>query len=209
MWQLIIGSLTLSVIHALIPNHWIPLIAISKAERWKTGETMLATFITAFFHLLSTILIGILVGLVGIRIFEKYEHFSHIIAPVVLITLGIIYLILDITKKYKHNHHDINLTSKKSKTAIITSLAIGMFFSPCIELEAYYFQAANFGMPGIFIVSVIYMAVTLTCIMGLVYLGVLGLNKFNSHFLEHHSKSITGGVLVILGIMSFFMEHHH
>lgn len=209
MWQLIIGSFTLSILHALIPNHWIPLIAISKAEKWKTGETMLATFITAFFHLLSTILIGILVGFVGIRIFEKYEHFSHIIAPVVLIILGIIYLIIDITKKNKHSHHDIDLTAKKSKAAIIASLAIGMFFSPCIELEAYYFQAANFGTLGIFTVSLIYMIVTLSCIMALVYLGIIGLNKFNSHFLDHHSKSITGVVLIILGCMAFFMEHHH
>jgi len=53
MWQIFLGSLLLSVIHALIPNHWIPLIAISKAEKWTIKETLFATFITGFSHMIS------------------------------------------------------------------------------------------------------------------------------------------------------------
>lgn len=207
MWQLIIGSLVLSLIHALIPNHWIPLIAISRAEKWNTKETMFATFVTAFFHLLSTVLIGLLVGFLGIKIFESYEHISHIAAPIVLIGLGIIYLLIDLSNRnHKHHHHNINLSNKKSKGAIITSLSIGMFFSPCIELEAYYFQAANFGKIGILAVSLVYLIVTLGLIMSLVYLGLKGVNRFSSHLLEHHAKRITGTVLILLGFIGYFIE---
>lgn len=209
MWQLFIGSLALSVIHALIPNHWIPLIAIAKAEKWKMRESMMATFITAFFHLLSTILIGILVGFLGITIFEHYEHISHVVAPIVLVSLGLIYLIIDYRAKGHHHHHEIKLADKKSKTAIITTLAISMFFSPCIELEAYYFQAAQFGAMGIFTVSMVYLVVTLSLIMGLVYLGLKGMNKLSSQMLENHAKRITGITLIILGVVGYFMEHQH
>lgn len=204
MWQLIIGSFTLSIIHALIPNHWIPLIAISQAENWKMRETLFATFITAFFHLLSTILIGVLVGFAGIAIFEKYEPISHIVAPAVLVVLGIVFIILG--TKNNHHHHEIDIKNKKTKTAIIASLAIGMFFSPCIELEAYYLQAANFGFNGILAVSLVYLIVTLILIMGLVYLGLKGVGRLKTHFLEHHAKSITGVVLIVLGLIAYFVE---
>lgn len=208
MWQLILGSFSLSIIHALIPNHWIPLIAISKAENWKMRESMFATFVTAFFHLLSTILIGFLVGFAGIKLFENFEHISHIAAPIVLVVLGIVFLVLGIGHNHHHNH-DIDIKSKKSKAAIITSLAIGMFFSPCIELEAYYLQAANFGLKGIIAVSVVYLIITLVLIMGLVYIGLKGIKQLHSHFLEHHAKSITGIILIVLGLIAYFVELQH
>ncbi len=209
MWQLIIGSVSLSLVHALIPNHWLPLIAIAKTENWKTREALFATFITAFFHLLSTVLLGIIVGLVGIKLIEEFEHFSHIFSPLILIGLGLIYLSLDIFKRGRKHEHTIDVSSKKSKVAIITTLAISMFFSPCIELEVYYLEAAKFGFWGIFNVSLIYMLVTLSCIMLLVYMGLKSLNKFSFTFMEKHAKGVTGLVLLALGVAAFFLEHSH
>ena len=42
--------------------------------------------------------------------------------------------------------------------------------------------------------------------VSLVYLGLKGVNKLNSHFLDHHEKSITGVVLVLLGLLAYFVE---
>lgn len=93
MFQLFLGSLLLSVIHASIPNHWLPLVAISKSENWSRRETIAATAIAGFSHTASTILIGILVGLLGFRLSENYEPIVRIIAPVVLIVLGSMYIL--------------------------------------------------------------------------------------------------------------------
>ena len=40
MWQLFLGSLLLSLIHATIPNHWLPVVAVGKAEKWTMNETL-------------------------------------------------------------------------------------------------------------------------------------------------------------------------
>jgi len=210
MWQLFLGSLLLGLIHPLFPNHWIPLIAISKTEKWTNKETIVATLITGFSHTLSTIIIGIIVGFVGIKLSESYSYITRIAAPLILVLLGIIYLLLDFRSSHHHHHHfDINnenLKNRRSKTAIIFTLCIGLFFSPCIEIEAYYFQAATKGWIGIFIVSLVYLIMTLTMMVSLVYLGLKGVNKFNLHFLDHHEKSITGIVLILLGLLAYFVE---
>jgi len=209
MWQLFLGSLLLGLIHPLFPNHWIPLIAISKTEKWTNKETVVATLITGFSHTLSTILIGVIVGFVGIKLSESYSYITRIAAPLILVTLGVIYLLLDLKSTHHHHHFDLNnatLKNRKSKTAIIFTLCIGMFFSPCIEIEAYYFQAATQGWIGILLVSVVYLIMTLSIMVALVYLGIKGVNKFKSHFLDHHEKAITGVVLVLLGLLAYFVE---
>ncbi len=209
MWQVFLGSLLLSLIHALIPHHWIPIIAISKTEKWTNREAIFATFITGLSHMASTIVIGIIVGFIGIKLAESYSTITSIVAPTILLVIGIAYLILDLRAKHHHHHfemEDIALKNKRSRTAILTSLSIAMFLTPCVEIEAYYFQAATFGWSGIFIVSAVYLVMTLLFMFGLVYLGLKGVNKLNLSYLERHAKRITGIVLIALGVVAYFVE---
>jgi nickel/cobalt exporter len=209
MWQLFLGSMLLGLIHPLFPNHWIPLIAISKTEKWTNKETIVATLITGFSHTLSTIIIGIVVGFVGIKLSESYSYITKIAAPLILVLIGVIYLILDVRSSHHHQHFELNndsLKNRKSRAAIIFTLCIGLFFSPCIEIEAYYFQAASQGWIGILLVSLVYLIMTLTIMVFLVYMGLKGVNKFNIHFLDHHEKMITGIVLILLGSLAYFVE---
>jgi nickel/cobalt transporter (NicO) family protein len=209
MWQIIIGSFLLSVVHATIPNHWLPFIAISKSEKWTIRETLSATGIAGLAHILSTIIIGVFVGFIGLQLSNAYSQISEIIAPSILVIIGIIYILIDFRKK---NHAHINEKEikerfkNKSKLTIITSLSVVMFLSPCAELEAYYFQAGTLGWNGILIVSAIYTFATVSFMILLVYLGLLGVNKFKFHYLEHHEKRVTGIFLILLGIAAYFIK---
>lgn len=206
MIQLVIGSFLLSLIHAAIPNHWVPLVLISKAEKWSKSETLTATAITAIAHTVSTIVLGIVIGMIGFKLSNTYDVIAHVVAPLILIFMGLIYFSLDL----KHSHHehlpDEKKLPKKSKAAIIITLSTAMFFSPCLEIETYYFTAGTHGWIGIAIVSIIYLLVTVSGIVILVSLGSRSVDKFKWHFLEHHEKRITGIVLITLGILSFFIE---
>ncbi len=209
MYQIFIGSLILSTIHALIPNHWLPLIALGKTEKWTQNQTLLATVITGVAHTLSTIIIGIVVGLVGYKLSEKYSLISETIAPAILIGLGLIYIAIDFSS-HQHQHNKkpiVNDQKNKSRwVAILTSLSVAMFLTPCVEIEAYYFQAGTIGWIGIFIVSAVYLMTTLVVMLFLVSLGMKGVSTFKSDFLEHHEKGITGVVLVALGLLAFFVK---
>jgi nickel/cobalt transporter (NicO) family protein len=211
MYQIFIGSLVLSLIHASIPNHWIPLITIGKTEKWSQRQTILATIITGFAHTLSTVIVGIVVGLIGFRLSSKYGLISDIIAPSILLCLGVVYLLHDFRgshlHEHGHSHQPASPASGKDKwSVILTTLSIAMFLTPCVEIEAYYFQAGIKGWDGIFIVSIVYTLTTVLTMLILVYLGMKGINRFKSHFLEHHEKGITGAVLIALGLLAFFVK---
>lgn len=205
MWQIFIGSIILSIIHALIPNHWLPLIAIGRAEKWTQQETLSAALITALAHIASTIIIGIAVGFIGYKLSGAFELISSILAPLVLIVLGLVYVIIDLLHANRHEHARLSVNQNvRSRFAILVSLSLAMFVSPCIELEAYYFQAGTHGWIGILVVSVVYAIVTPALMVLLVYLGMKGLDRFNWHFLEHHTRKITGFVLIALGLLAYF-----
>jgi putative Mn2+ efflux pump MntP len=211
MYQVFIGSLILSTIHALIPNHWLPLIAVAKTEKWTQYQTLLATVITGVAHTLSTIIIGFVVGFIGYRLSSDYTFISETIAPLILVGLGVIYIIVDISGHH-HHHHDHATVTRPGKAgksrwiAILASLGLAMFLTPCIEIEAYYFQAGTIGWIGIFIVSAVYLVTTVAIMLALVYLGMKGAGTFRSHFLEHHEKRITGIVLIALGMLALFVK---
>lgn len=211
--QVFIGSFLLSIVHALIPSHWLPLVAIGKAEKWSSAETTSVAIITAVSHTLSTVVIGIIVGLVGYKLSETYHYITHYIAPVILVILGLVYFYLEYRHskvKTEHNHYHVDVDGivkqKKSKRSIVLTLSIAMFFSPCLEIEVYYFTASRLGWIGIGIVSTVYFFVTVIGIVLLVYLASKGVQKLKWHFLEHHEKIISGVILILVGLLAFFVE---
>jgi hypothetical protein len=86
--QVLAGALILSVIHGVMPDHWIPLVAVSKTEKWSRRETLFATILVGIPHTISTIGIGIIVGLIGYKI-SSYEIVGRIASPSVLVILGL------------------------------------------------------------------------------------------------------------------------
>lgn len=208
MTQILLGSLLLSAIHALIPNHWIPLVAIGRAEGWSRAETLLVTGVVGLAHVTSTILIGIVAGLLGLELSTRYSSVASVVAPTVLIGLGILYLALELTgRRRPHGHFASGERGRKgSRFSLVASLGAAMFFSPCIEIEAYYFTAGALGWPGILAVSLVYLIVTVAGMVVLVDLGLEGAARIQSHFLEHHEKAVTGLLLVALGLLAYFVE---
>lgn len=205
MYSIITGTILLAITHALIPNHWLPLVAVAKAEKWERSELMLIASITASAHVLGTIIIGIALGLVGTTLAQEYEEYVHIIAPVLLIVFGFVYF----TVNLPHHRHLTNTDVdhyKRSKTRWILIFTAVMFLSPCIEVEGLFLTAGAFGLDNILLLAMIYALVSLTGILTLVMLAFKGVQLMNAGFIEQNEKRITGMVLIIVGIATFFLH---
>ena len=203
MVTLITGSLVLSILHALIPNHWLPVLAISRKENWSIGQTTSVTFITGLSHALSTVLIGVVIGVVGVTLAEHIESFAHLVAPLILILLGLFY----VYQHHRHKHFHLHPQPKSiSKRRVVVGLVVAMFFSPCFEIEAYFLIAGAHGWGQVTLLAVLYTVVTVTGMVVWVRLAYRGLFKLNWHALEHNAGIITGATLILTGIASFFIH---
>ena len=204
MYSIITGSLILSLLHATIPNHWLPVIAIGRKEKWSVNEVTEITFISAIAHGLSTIIIGFILGILGARLADKIEYFTHFIAPVILILLGFFF----IYRHHNHKHFHLNdvVKKKKSKKKIILALVLAMFLSPCMEIEAYFLLAGTQAKWLIWFIAAMYLVITTLGMITLVRLAYLGVLKLNWHSLEHNAGIITGITLIATGILAFFIH---
>ena len=204
MYSIITGSLIISLLHAVIPNHWLPVIAIGRKEQWSIAEVTRVTFICALAHGISTILIGVMLGFVGAKLDNNISHFTSIIAPTTLIVLGLVF----IYRHHRHRHFHINgsVEKRRTKAAIITALVIAMFFSPCMEIEAYFLLAGAQATWLVGLLALLYLLITTTGMLLLVRFAYKGLLKLNWHSLEHNAGIITGLTLVVTGLITFFIQ---
>lgn len=200
--EILTGAVIISLLHALIPNHWLPIIAIGRQHKWSINEVTQITFITALAHILSTVIIGVILGSVGHKLAHNIEHLTHTIAPIILIIMGLVY----IYRHYKHKHFHLHGSPVfgTTKRSIIITLSIAMFMSPCMEIEALFLMAGTKSMALLASISLVYAVATLVGMLILVRFAYKGLLKFDSHKLEHNAGIITGAILILTGLSSFF-----
>jgi nickel/cobalt exporter len=201
MVALVTGSLLLSLLHAIIPNHWLPVLAIGRKENWSLTEILKVTTICGLCHVVSTLFIGWSLALFGWELSQKFRSITSLLAPVVLIGIGLVF----IYRHYKHKHfHLADQPHKNSKVQMIVGLSLAMFFSPCLEIEAYFLAAGTESIGWVFILSAIYFFVTLLGMVFWISVAYHSSNKFNWHRLEHNTGIITGVTLIVTGVISFF-----
>lgn len=180
------------------------MLAIGKKENWTLREVTEVTFLSGLAHALSTILIGIVIGILGLTLASTIEQFSKIISPVVLILLGGFF----IYQHHRHKHFHLHSQPKPALTRrkIIISLVVAMFFSPCMEIEAYFLVAGGLGWFAILSIALLYLVITIAGMVIWVRLAYKGVLRLNWHKLEHNAGIITGWTLIITGIISFFIH---
>lgn len=205
MLSLLTGTLLLAAVHALIPNHWLPLVAVAKAERWKAKEITTVTLLAAAAHVFGTIVLGVILGFIGKELEEEYGDAITVAAAVLLIVFGLVYF----TVNLPHHHHSTqqDVTAyKRSKKKWVWIFVGMMFLSPCLEVESLFLSAGAFGMASVFALSAVYAVVSILGIYLLVSLGIKGVNLLPAEFIEHNEKKISGAVLILVGIVTFFLH---
>lgn len=200
--ELFASVLAISILHAILPNHWLPVVAVSRQLGWNGRKTAGVTMLAALAHSLSTVIIGILLALGSMTLGGILPYFKYIAAGI-LITLGILFV-------WRHQHHmhfhlrEFRHTSETNMVLIIGSLMLAMFLSPCLEVGALFLVAGTEGILLTLIIAAIY---TITSAVGMTvfaWLALHGLKKMDWHKLEHNSGLVSGIILILTGVLFIF-----
>lgn len=205
MLSLLTGTLLLAAVHALIPNHWLPLVAVARAEGWKQRELTIITLMAAAAHVSGTVLLGLVLGKIGKELQEEFGRTIVAASSVLLIVFGLVYF----TVNLPHHHHSGQKDVKayeRSRTRWILIFTGMMFLSPCLEVESLFLSAGAFGMASVWALAGVYAVVSIVGIYLLVILGAKGVNLLPAEFIEHNEKKISGAVLILVGIVTFFLH---
>jgi len=205
MFSLVAGTFILALLHALIPNHWLPLVAVARAEGWKVKDVTTVTLISATAHVLGTVALGLVLGVIGKELADQYGHAINVGASILLIIFGLIYYTVNLPHHHHSSQKDV-AQYKRSKRKWILIFIFMMFLSPCLEVESLFLSAGAYGMTNVILLSIVYAIVSISGILLLVNLGNKGVNLLPAEFIEHNEKRISGAVLIVIGIISFFLH---
>ena len=200
MLTLLVGSAALSFFHALIPSHWLPILAVSRHEKWSGNKTLRITLVIGLAHVLSTITLGFAIAAIGASLAHSVETFTRWFSPLMLFALGAFYV-------YQHYyHHHFHLHQQASRWGVVASLAISMFFSPCLEIEGYFLAAGPYGWPFVFKIALVYAITSVTGMVVWMQLAWHGMRKMDWHAWEHYAGLVTGILLIVSGILMVIWE---
>lgn len=205
MYSIIAATILISTLHALIPSHWLPIIVLSKTYSWSRYRTLQVTLYMALAHILSTILLGILLSIVGYTLHSTYSTWFALISPIFLFLLGCYF----IYRHYTHHHfhfNDAEVSKEQSFSKIWKSLVVLMFLSPCLEIEGLFLLAGKQGYIFVVVIASIYSILSVVGMLLWVTIAQAGIRKLDWHRIEHNAGLITGVVIIITGILSYFFQ---
>jgi putative Mn2+ efflux pump MntP len=208
MREQLIGAFIISVLHGFVPGHWLPFLALARKMGWSKTQTLRYTGLAAIAHAAGTIIIGLIIAyftLLGIDASTSTSWFQtlhfELFGSVIMILLGIWFLYRH--HRHHHFHFPQNATNQEGKWAFGVVL-MSLFLSPCMEIESYFFTLAPMGWGVILTLVVVYALTTWLSMMGGVWIGFQGLERWNAHRLEHNAGIITGIVMIISGLFLAF-----
>ncbi|MCC6815127.1 MAG: hypothetical protein IT267_01795 [Saprospiraceae bacterium] len=205
MIHLTIATLVVSLLHALIPSHWIPLLSISKTYQWSKKETLWTSFYLSCAHVFSTLIIGLVLGLVGLGLNELFAEIFYWLSPAILILFGLYFLWRHHT--HHHFHVDDELTQPPiRKKQLILSMMMFMILSPCLEITAFFFDASRYGWQNLIFIGLLYTLCSILSMVLWVNFLWIGFQKMDSHKWEHRAGILTGWTIIAAGIISFIIH---
>jgi nickel/cobalt exporter len=202
MLELLTGALLLSLLHATIPNHWAPVLAVARAEGWPVRRAVGVTAVAGLAHGLSTVLIGVVLGLLGWHLSDRFARVAGWLAPLLLIGIGLLYAF----SGAGHPHPDPSPLPSRRPRRVVLGLAATMFLAPCLEIQTFFLAAGTHGPAALALLMGVYLLASVSAMCALVALAYRGLRRLNLDGLAHHERRLTGAVLVLVGIAGFLVD---
>ena len=221
---------SLGIFHTAIGvDHYIPFVAMSKANKWSFLKTMLIVLICGIGHVLSSVILGLCGILIGSQIsfLVGIEDFRGDLATWFLIAFGLIYMLWGIRNAIKnkpHKHilsdgkevwHDHNEHSHESghshakKSGVSRSfwpLFVLLVLGPCEPLiPLIMYPAAESGILSTVAVALVFSICTITTMLLCTAIVLKGVNMIPMNKIERYSHALAGFAVLMCGLAIMFL----
>ncbi len=86
---LLLSVVGVGVLHTVVPDHWLPIAVLARQRGWTRLETARASAVAGTGHVLTTLLLGVVVWIVGATAAARYGTVVDAAASLALIGFGL------------------------------------------------------------------------------------------------------------------------
>jgi hypothetical protein len=193
---LAIAAATVGALHALAPDHWVPIAAVSRARGWSVARTARVAFGCGFGHVTVSAALGLIALVSGTAVVEALGARAGAVGGVLLIGFGTAYALWSLRRlASRHDHHHIGDT-----TTTWTLFAI-YCADPCIAVIPIIFAAAPLSRAATILIVVLYEAATIATMVGFTIAARAGAAILRGRWVERYGESAAGGLIVATGVI--------
>lgn len=206
MIWLALSAAFVGLVHSLAPGHWLPVVLLSKARRWPLKTALLGAAVTAFGHILLSVLLGVVSIFAGVQLFADYEEQIERYAGVGLAIFGIIFAAQAFFRHsgcHGHTHHGPNFPGKGKPFLFLFSLGL----SPCIAVIPVFVAAAATSYTAALLAFAFFSLGVLAALLSATLFFFYGLIKLDHPIFEHYGDVITGCSVALVGLTLFLFSH--
>ena len=201
--SLVVGALSISILHAILPSHWLTFVLVGSAQRWSKSKILRIVFFAGSGHVLMTSILGLITASIAKGILPYLSHLETYVTSGILIILGLIYIFLGVIHKSNHSH---SLKKGSSDKATATSLFLMLTLSPCEAMIPLFFAGSTLGWQTLLTLSVAMAVGTVSGMLSLTYLTVVGYKRIHFPWLEENERIAIGVILFVLGVFAAFFN---
>lgn len=204
IYGLLMGAMTISIFHAILPNHWLPFVLVGNAQNWENKKIIRIAFLAGGGHVFMTVILGIIVAFIGKMIISSFDILLLPVTSGILIIFGSIYTSLGFRMKHKNakNHHHLKMSDKTTSLSLFLMLT----FSPCEAMVPVFFAASPYGWVILLFLALIVAFTTIGGMLLLIYVILIGYKKIHFRWFEENERIVIGVVLIVLGL--FALVYH-
>ena len=231
MLILISTAAFIAFFHTLLgPDHYLPFIVMGKAGKWSMIKTTWITALCGIGHVASSVLLGVIGIALGVAVTRlvAVESFRGNLAAWALIAFGLIYFVWGMRRAWKnkpheHSHfhadghthihkhvhaedhaHVHEAENKRNLTpwVLFTIFVLGPC-EPLIPILMYPAAKANLG--ALLLVTLVFSAVTILTMVGIVVTSSWGINRLPLKKMERFTHALAGGSICLCGLAIQFL----
>lgn len=198
----LLSIFTVSLLHTLIPSHWLCFVVVGRAQGWRIRQTLVVAALAGAVHVAATVGLG-----VGLRAFGAAmmnEHALETTSAIVLLALAAMYLGLHFAHGGHHHEHD----RRRGGRVAVFALVLSLMLSPCTAAIPFMIVAVRTWLTVVVVAALLLVATVGTMLL-LVGLTSLGIERLRFAFVERYEKIAVGAVLAALGAGLLLLHGAH
>jgi len=222
---LFLSSCTTAIIHALIPDHWLPFVLMARTERWSDRRTVLLVALAGLIHVLVSFAVAAAAILLGSSPAQQLAQGAgtslELLAGVLLVLFGLIYGVgAHYREARAHSHRESvskeptphihahgHLLERWFHGALSAGALVAIIgVSPCVLLQPILFGAAAQG-PLVMVAAATGFAVcTLGTMVGVTMAAGRGMRRLELPFFTRYGDLLSGLLIAGIGLYVIVQE---
>jgi hypothetical protein len=204
LWTLSGAAIAVGALHALAPDHFLPVAAVARARGWSAGRTARVALLCGFGHVTVSVLLGVLALVFGLELLSSFGRRMESVAGLLLVGFGVAYSIWGVrralaSRLHGHVHHHYDHVHDPSGATVWSLFAI-YCADPCVAVLPILFASAPLGAAGTALVVVFYELATMATMLALVLVAHAGARKITGSLLERYGDGAAGAFIALTGV---------